>query len=221
MSTAREIFTGPMTEAKRLLEEAGYEVLVFAATGQGGKTMESLIESGLVSGVLDITTTEWADELVGGVLNAGPHRLEATAKAGVPAIIAPGCLDMVNFGAPDTVPPQFKDRLFYHHNPQVTLMRTTPQENAELGRILAEKINAYTAPVTVLLPLGGISVVSAPGGPFHNAAADASLFDSLRSGLRQDIPVREYAGNVNDTGFAAACAAALLENIQARIDITE
>ena len=207
--------TACVTEAKRLLEEAGYEVLVFAATGQGGKTMESLIETGLVAGVLDITTTEWADELVGGVLNAGPHRLEAAAKAGVPAIIAPGCLDMVNFGAPESVPAKFKDRLFYHHNPQVTLMRTTPEENAELGRILAEKINAYTAPVTVLLPLGGISVVSAPGGPFHDAAADAALFGALKSGLREGIPVREYAGNVNEPGFAAACAEALLENIAA------
>lgn len=207
--------TACVTEAKRLLEEAGYEVLVFAATGQGGKTMESLIESGLVAGVLDITTTEWADELVGGVLNAGPHRLEAAGKFGVPAIIAPGCLDMVNFGAPESVPAKFKDRLFYHHNPQVTLMRTTPEENAELGRILAEKINAYTAPVTVLLPLGGISVVSAPGGPFHDAAAEAALFGALRSGLRAGIPVREYAGNVNEPGFAAACAGELLENIAA------
>ncbi len=207
--------TACVTEAKRLLEEAGYEVLVFAATGQGGKTMESLIESGLVAGVLDITTTEWADELVGGVLNAGPQRLEAAGKFGVPAIIAPGCLDMVNFGAPETVPAKFKDRLFYHHNPQVTLMRTTPEENAGLGRILAEKINAYTAPVTVLLPLGGISVVSAPGGPFHDAAADAALFGALKSGLRAGIPVREYAGNVNEPGFAAACAGELLENIAA------
>lgn len=208
--------TAGVTEAKRLLEEKGYEVLVFAATGQGGKTMESLIESGLVAGVLDITTTEWADELVGGVLSAGPHRLEAAAKAGVPAIIAPGCLDMVNFGAPETVPDKFKDRLFYHHNPQVTLMRTTPAENAELGRILAEKINGYPAPVTVLLPLGGISVVSAPEGPFHDPAADAALFDSLRSALRMDIPVRELPGDINQPGFAAACVESLLENIASK-----
>lgn len=207
--------TACVTEAKRILEESGYEVLVFAATGQGGRTMESLVESGMVSGVLDITTTEWADELVGGVLNAGPQRLEAAGRAGVPAIIAPGCLDMVNFGSPDSVPGKFSDRLFYHHNPQVTLMRTTPAENAELGRILAEKINAYTAPVTVLLPQGGISVVSAPGGPFHNAEADAALFGALRAGLRKDIPVKEYPGNVNEPGFAAACAEALLENIRA------
>ncbi len=209
--------TACVTEAKRILEEAGYEVLVFAATGQGGKTMESLIESGLVAGVLDITTTEWADELVGGVLTAGPQRLEAAGKAGVPAVVAPGCLDMVNFGAPDTVPGKFKDRLFYHHNPQVTLMRTSVEENAELGRILAGKISSYPAPVTVLLPLGGISVVSAPGGPFHDAAADAALFEALKSGLRGGIPVHEFAGNINDPGFAAACAAALLSNIAAAV----
>jgi uncharacterized protein (UPF0261 family) len=211
--------TACVTEAKRILEDAGYEVLVFAATGQGGRTMESLIESGMVSGVLDITTTEWADELVGGVLNAGPHRLEAAAKAGVPAIVAPGCLDMVNFGAPESVPEKFRDRLFYHHNPQVTLMRTTVAENAELGRILAEKLNAYRAPVTVLLPLEGISVVSAPGGPFHDAAADAALFSALKAGLRQGIPVQEFKGQVNDPGFAAACAAALLENIARKSEI--
>lgn len=207
--------TACVTEAKRLLEEAGYEVLVFAATGQGGRTMESLIESGLVAGVLDITTTEWADELVGGVLNAGPQRLEAAGKFGVPAIVAPGCLDMVNFGAPETVPDKFKDRLFYHHNPQVTLMRTTVEENAELGKILAEKINGYTAPVTVLLPQGGISVVSAAGGPFHSPEADAALFAAIKSNLRPGIPVQEYTGNVNDAGFAAACVEALLANIAA------
>lgn len=205
--------TACVTEAKRLLEEAGYEVLVFAATGQGGRTMESLIESGLVAGVLDITTTEWADELVGGVLNAGPQRLEATAKASIPAIVAPGCLDMVNFGTPDSVPAKFKDRLFYHHNPQVTLMRTTPEENAELGRILAEKISTYRAPVTVLLPSGGISVVSAPGGPFHNAKADAALYAALESGLRKDIPVVKVEANINDPAFAKACAEALLANL--------
>ena len=208
--------TACVTGARHLLEEKGYEVLVFAATGQGGKTMESLIESGMVSGVLDITTTEWADELVGGVLTAGPHRLEAAARAGVPAVIVPGCLDMVNFGPPETIPDKFKDRLFYHHNPQVTLMRTTPAENAELGRILAEKINRYTAPVSVLLPQGGISVVSAPGGPFYDAAADAALFGALQSGLRNGIPVHEYAGAINDQGFAEACVQALLENIEAR-----
>ncbi|MEN3943271.1 Tm-1-like ATP-binding domain-containing protein [Prosthecobacter sp. SYSU 5D2] len=199
--------------AKAILEDAGYEVLVFAATGMGGRIMESLIESGLITGVLDITTTEWADELVGGVLNAGPHRLEAAGKTGTPAIVTPGCLDMVNFGEPASIPEKFKDRLFYQHNPQVTLMRTTPEECTELGRILAEKINAYTAPVTVLLPLRAISVISAPGKPFHDPAADTALFTALKTHLRADIPVQELDCEINAPGFAEACAKALLSQL--------
>src|SRR5205807_6531330 len=124
-----------VNHARKILEQEGYEVLVFHATGTGGRTMESLIESGMVSGVLDVTTTEWADELVGGVLSAGPNRLEAAARLGVPAIVTPGCLHMVNFGPPETVPARFRGRNFYQHNPQVTLMRTSPEENCELGRI--------------------------------------------------------------------------------------
>ncbi|HSH93299.1 MAG TPA: Tm-1-like ATP-binding domain-containing protein [Roseimicrobium sp.] len=200
--------------AKAILEEAGYEVLVFAATGTGGRTMESLIESGMVAGVLDITTTEWADELVGGVLNAGPTRLEAAAKAGVPAIIAPGCLDMVNFGSPDSVPAEFKGRRFYPHNPQVTLMRTTPSECAALGRIIADKINCYRAPVSVLIPLKAISVISAPGKEFHDSEADQALFDGLRSNLLPEIPRLEMDCEINDPAFAQACAEALLRNIE-------
>ena len=199
--------------AKAILEDAGYEVLVFAATGMGGRIMESLIESGLITGVLDITTTEWADELVGGVLNAGPHRLEAAGKTGTPAIVTPGCLDMVNFGEPASIPQKFKDRLFYQHNPQVTLMRTTPEECTELGRILAEKINTYTAPVTVLLPLRAISVISAPGKPFHDPAADSALFNSLKTHLRTDIPVQELDCEINAPEFAEACAKALLSQL--------
>ncbi len=205
--------TACVTEAKKILEAAGYEVLVFAATGNGGRAMEALIASGLVSGVLDITTTEWADELVGGVLTAGPTRLDATAKARIPAIIAPGCLDMVNFGEPASVPAKFAGRLFYQHNPQVTLMRTTPEECAELGRIIAEKINRYTAPVTVLLPLRAISVISAPGQPFHSPAADEALFTSLRQHLRPDIPVLSPEVEINDPTFARACAETLLAHL--------
>jgi uncharacterized protein (UPF0261 family) len=203
--------TTPCLEhARRILEAAGYEVVVFAATGTGGRTMESLIETGLVAGVLDVTTTEWADELVGGVLSAGPTRLEAAARHGVPAVISTGCLDMVNFGPPETVPAKFAGRKFYPHNPQVTLMRTTPEENVRLGRIIAEKLNLSTGPVTVLLPLRGGSVVSAPGGPFHDPAADAALFTALKAGLRADIPVRELDCTINDPAFAEACAGALL-----------
>jgi uncharacterized protein (UPF0261 family) len=210
--------TACVTEAKKILEAAGYEVLVFAATGNGGRAMESLIASGLVTGVLDITTTEWADELVGGVLTAGPERLDAAAKAGVPAIVAPGCLDMVNFGERATVPAKFAGRRFYQHNPQVTLMRTTPAENAELGRIIAEKLNRSTAPVTVLLPRQAISVISAPGQPFHDAAADAALFSALRTHLRKDIPVVEMDVAINDPTFARACADTLLRHLHAGTD---
>lgn len=199
-----------VTAARQILEAAGYEVMIFAATGNGGRTMESLIESGLVSGVLDITTTEWADELVGGVLNAGPTRCEAAARRGVPAIVTPGCLDMVNFGEPASVPEKFKGRRFYHHNAQVTLMRTNPEENAELGRILAEKCNLSTGPVTVLLPLKAISVISAPGQPFHWPEADAALFAAWKQHLRKDIPVIEYDGAINDPAFAELCARTLL-----------
>jgi uncharacterized protein (UPF0261 family) len=202
--------TDCVQRAKALVESAGYEVLVFHATGTGGRTMESLIESGMVAGVLDITTTEWADELVGGILGAGPARLDAAAKAGTPAVVAPGCLDMVNFGPRDTVPAKFAGRRFYQHNPQVTLMRTTPEECAELGRILAEKVNAYRGPVTILLPLKAVSVISAPGGAFHWPEADAALFDSIRKHLRRDIPVVELDAAINDPAFAEACADALL-----------
>ena len=205
-----------VNHARKLLEQEGYEVLVFHATGTGGRTMESLIEAGLVTGVLDITTTEWADELVGGILGAGPMRLEAAAKHGVPAIVTPGCLDMVNFGPPETVPAKFNGRRFYQHNPQVTLMRTTPEECKRLGEIIAGKLNASTKPVTVLIPLKGISVISTAGQPFHDPAADHALFETLKSKLRKDIPVRELDNNINDAPFAEACVQALLENIRTR-----
>jgi len=202
--------TACVTEAKKILEAAGYEVLVFAATGNGGRAMESLIASGLVAGVLDVTTTEWADELVGGVLGAGPQRLDATARANIPAVIAPGCLDMVNFGERSSVPEKFSGRTFYQHNPQVTLMRTTPAECTELGRIIAEKINRYTAPVTVLIPRRAISIISAAGQPFHNPVADEALFSSLRNHLRPGIVCDEHDVAINDPAFAHACAETLL-----------
>lgn len=205
-----------VNHARRILENAGYEVLVFHATGTGGRTMESLIEAGLVSGVLDITTTEWADELVGGILSAGPTRLEAAAKHAVPAIVTPGCLDMVNFGPPETVPARFTGRRFYQHNPQVTLMRTTPEECSRLGEILAEKVNASKAAVTVLIPLRGISVISAAGQPFYDADADRALFAALEGKLRKDIPVQKLDCNINDPQFAEACVNSLVKHIQSR-----
>jgi uncharacterized protein (UPF0261 family) len=205
--------TAGVTEAKKILEAAGYEVLVFAATGTGGRAMEALIASGLVAGVLDMTTTEWADELVGGVLGAGPDRLDATARAKIPAIIAPGCLDMVNFGERASVPAKFAGRTFYQHNPQVTLMRTTPAECTELGRIIAEKVNRYPAPVTVLIPRRALSIISAAGQPFHDPAADAALFSSLRSHLRAGIACVEHDVAINDPLFARACAETLLAHL--------
>jgi uncharacterized protein (UPF0261 family) len=198
-----------------LLEAAGYEVLVFHATGTGGRAMESLIASGMVAGVLDITTTELADELVGGVLSAGPERLDAAAKHGIPAVVAPGCLDMVNFGERQSVPAKFAGRTFYEHNPQVTLMRTTPGECQSLGRLLATKVNASTGLVSVLLPRRGISVISAAGGPFHDPAADAALFTAIENGLRIGVPCQSLDCDINDPAFAKACVEALLANIQA------
>jgi uncharacterized protein (UPF0261 family) len=202
--------TACVEAAKAILEEAGYEVLVFHATGTGGRTMESLVAGGLIAGVLDITTTEWADELVGGVLAAGPTRLEAAARRGVPAVVTPACLDMVNFWAPETVPEKFRGRKFYPHNPNITLMRTTPEECRQLGRIMAEKLNLSAASVTVLIPLRGLSVIDAPGGPFWWPEADRALFDSLKENLRDDVPVVEMDCNVNDPEFSRRCAEALL-----------
>ena len=206
--------TDCINAAKPLLEQAGYEVLVFHATGAGGKTMEGLIDSGLVSGVLDITTTELADELVGGILTAGPDRLNAAGRTGTPAVIAPGCLDMVNFGERSSVPAKFSGRKFYQHNPQVTLMRTTAEECARLGALVAAKVNAYRGPVTVLIPRHGVSVISAAGGPFYDPEADAALFDSLHAGLKPSVPVVSLDCTINDPAFARACVEALLENLR-------
>ncbi|MGB0143830.1 MAG: Tm-1-like ATP-binding domain-containing protein, partial [Akkermansiaceae bacterium] len=162
--------------ASKVLEEAGYEVLVFHATGTGGKTMESLIESGMVAGVLDLTTTEWADELLGATLSAGPERMDAMAKAKVPAVVAPGCLDMANYGERETLPAQHEDRTIYIHNPQVTLVRTNAAECAQLGKILAEKANANPAPTAILNPRKAISIISAEGQSFFDPKADQALF---------------------------------------------
>ena len=203
-----------VSAAVQILEDAGYEVLVFHATGTGGRTMESLIESGMVAGVLDITTTELADELVGGVLSAGPDRLNAAARSGIPAIIVPGCLDMVNFGERHSVPAKFDGRNFVIHNPQITLMRTTPEECRLLGLRLADKINRYRSPVTVLIPTRGISIISTEGGPFYDPAADASLLDALTCGLNPDVKVISMDCEINAAEFASACAAALMENIE-------
>jgi uncharacterized protein (UPF0261 family) len=197
-----------------ILESKGYEVLVFHATGTGGRTMESLIADGFFAAALDVTTTEWADELVGGVLSAGPTRLEAAAAAGIPQVIVPGCLDMANFWARDTVPQKYDHRLFYEWNPNVTLMRTTPQENEELGRILAQKANAATGPVAFFLPKQGVSILDSPGNEFWWPEADQALFEAIKRHARKDIPVYELDNNINDDAFAEAVTAKLLAFLQ-------
>jgi uncharacterized protein (UPF0261 family) len=200
-----------VNRCRETMEGKGYEVLVFHAVGTGGQTMESLIDEGYIHGVLDITTTEWADELVGGVLSAGPTRLDAAAAKGVPQVIVPGCLDMANFWAPETIPDKYQDRLLYKWNPNVTLMRTNPEENAELGRILAEKANKSTAPVAFFLPLKGVSMLDSPGKEFWWPEADKALYDAIKEHLRSDIPVYEMDNNINDDEFADAIADKLLE----------
>jgi uncharacterized protein (UPF0261 family) len=204
------VTTPCVTMVREKLEAAGYEVLVFHATGSGGRSMESLVEAGFVAGVADITTTEWCDELVGGVLSAGPHRLEATAKAGLPQVVSCGALDMVNFWAVDTVPAQFKERTLYKHNANVTLMRTTPQECAELGRIIASKLNRATGPTALFIPLKGVSAIDQEGQPFYLPAADAALFESLRRNIRPPVEVVELDMHINDPEFAAAMAERLV-----------
>ena len=204
--------TTPCVErARRIVEEAGYEVLVFHATGVGGQTMESFIADGIVSGVLDITTTELADELVGGILSAGPDRLTAAGLYGVPQVISVGALDMVNFGPPDTVPSKFLGRRFYQHNPNVTLMRTTPEENEKLGKEIAFKASAAKGPTAIVLPLRGVSAIDAEGKPFWWPEADRALFDSIRHWLAPHVELIELDMHINDPAFADACARKLLE----------
>jgi uncharacterized protein (UPF0261 family) len=205
------VTTAAVTAAREELERRGYEVLVFHATGTGGRTMESLIEAGFVTGVLDVTTTELADDLVGGVLSAGPHRLEAAGRRGVPQVVSLGALDMVNFGARETVPARFADRKFYVHNSSVTLMRTTPEECVELGRRLGTKLSAATGPVALFVPLRGVSAISSEGGPFFDPDADAALLAGLRETLDPSVEVHEVDTHVNDPAFAVAMAGRLDE----------
>ena len=200
--------TTPAVEAARArLTDLGYEVLVFHATGSGGRALEALAADRLVSGVLDLTTTELADDLVGGVLSAGPDRLTAAGAAGVPQVIAPGALDMVNFGPPDTVPAQFGGRLFFEHNPTVTLMRTTAEEMAELGARIGRKTAAATGPAEVFWPERGISALDADGQPFWDPAADAACLAALDRELTPaGRTLRRVDAHINDPRFATAMA---------------
>jgi uncharacterized protein (UPF0261 family) len=212
------VTTPCVTRAREVLEEAGYEVLVFHATGSGGRAMESLIEDGEIDGVLDITTTEWCDELVGGVLSAGPTRLEAAAKAGIPQVVSVGALDMVNFGPRETVPARFENRNLYIHNPTVTLMRTSKEEMSELGRILADKVSQARGPCAVFIPRKGVSAIDTKGGPFWDAEADSACFEALRSNLSGNIEVHDLENHVNDNAFAEAMAKRLIEMLEAKRD---
>src|SRR5271157_4149518 len=200
----------------KTLNENGFEVLVFHATGAGGRAMETLVADGLVEAVLDITTTEWADELCGGVFSAGPERLDAPGQRGVPHLIVPGCVDMANYGAPSTVPEEYRKakRLLYEWNPSVTLMRTNSEENRQMGEIFARKANAAKGPVAFLIPLRGVSMLDGDGQPFCDRVADQAMFDSIKKNLRPGISVVESDHNINDPEFAAKAVEMMLQLIR-------
>lgn len=201
-------------QARSILEENGYEVLVFHATGTGGKTMESLIADGLITASLDITTTELADEVCGGVLSAGPDRMMAAARAGIPAVLVPGCVDMCNFWGVDTVPEKYKGRKLYQWNPNVTLMRTNIEENIKIGEMIANAANQSRGPVAILIPLKGVSMLDSPGGDFWDPEADQACYDSIKRNLKPGIPVIEMDHNINDPEFASKAAELLLEMLK-------
>ncbi len=209
------VTTPAVTAARERLEELGYEVLVFHATGVGGKSMESLVRDGFIGAVLDLTTTELADDLVGGICSAGADRLEIAGQLGLPQVVSLGALDMVNFGPLDTVPHHLRGRHLYQHNANVTLMRTDPAENAELGRRIARKLNAAQGPLTLFVPLRGLSVISTAGAPFYDPGADQALFAALRETLDAAVDVREIDTDVNDPQFARALAERLHQHFQA------
>jgi len=197
-------------QARSLVEKQGFEVLVFHATGIGGQTMESLIGEGYIAGCLDITTTELADEVCEGGASAGPERCLAASRAGIPAVIVPGCVDMANFGALESVPEKYRGRNLYQWAPSATLLRTNLEENRQIGEMIAAAANAATAPVAILLPLGGLSMLDSVGGAFWDPPANAACFDAIKSGLRPDIPVIELDCNINDPPFAEAAADTLV-----------
>jgi len=199
-----------------LLETAGFEVLTFHATGVGGRTMESLIDEGFVDACLDITTTEWADELCGGVFSAGGDRLSAPGRRGIAHLIVPGCIDMVNFGPPDSIPQIYRDagRTFYEWNPAVTLMRTNLDENRRMGEIFAAKANAASGPTAFLFPRAGVSILDGDGQPFCDRQADEAMFRAVREHLRPEIPIVEVDANINDEVFARQAVTLMLQLIE-------
>jgi uncharacterized protein (UPF0261 family) len=202
--------TAAVDRARAVLERRGYEVLVFHATGTGGRTMESLIADGFISACLDITTTELADEVCGGVLSAGPERCLAASRAGIPAVLVPGCVDMANFWAMDTVPDRYRSRKLYQWNPNITLLRTNAEENKRIGEMIAAAANTATAPVFILIPLRGVSQLDSPGGAFWDPQADRACFEAIEKNLKPGIPVIEMDNNINDPEFADRVAETLL-----------
>ena len=206
------VTTPCVDHARRILESNGLEIVVFHTTGVGGQSMEGLVRDGQLAGLLDLTTTELADELVGGILSAGPHRLEAAINARIPQVVSLGALDMVNFGPRETVPDRFANRLFYNHNPSVTLMRTTPEENAALGQGIARVLAQATAPLVLMIPLKGLSALDAPNAPFYNPTANRALFSALNQALANHPFVRLQSRDehINDPSFAQAAAENLL-----------
>lgn len=204
------VTTPYVTTVREILEKAGYETAIFHAAGSGGRAMEGLIRDGYFAAVADLTTTEWCDEVAGGVLSAGPHRLEAAAKAGIPQVVSVGALDMVNFHAMSTVPEKFRNRKLYKHNPTVTLMRTTPEECAEIGKRISEKLNMSAAPVVLMLPLKGVSALDREGQPFHDPAAREALFNSLNNYCGKNVTINEMDFHINDPEFGVATANELL-----------
>lgn len=214
------VTTPCVEQAKAILERAGYEVLVFHATGVGGETMEGLIRDGMIQGVLDLTTTEIADEVVGGLLSAGPTRLTAAAHAGIPQVVSVGATDMVNFFGMDTVPERFRQRTLHRHNENVTLMRTTPEENARIGADIGRKLAGSRGPVTLLLPARGVSALDADGQPFDDARARQALFAALRTHAGK-VPVQEHRRHINDPEFATAAAQALLDLLDPHRSVNE
>ncbi len=208
--------TAAVDHARGLLEAEGYEVLVFHATGSGGRTMEDLISDGYIAGCLDMTTTELADEICGGVFSAGPDRVQAAPRQGIPTVVVPGCVDMANYGGIETVPDHYRERTLYEWNPEVTLLRTNEEENRQMGAMLAAAANAGQAgKVSVLIPLGGVSMLDSDGDRFWDPDADQACFDALKNDLRADIPLIEVDANINDPVFAEKAVAVLLEMLQA------
>lgn len=202
--------TTPCVEKVKELLGDSYEILVFHATGTGGRTMEMLIDEGLVSAVADITTTELADEIGGGVLSAGRDRLFAAARRGIPAVLVPGCVDMINFWAKETVPERYRSRKIYEWNPNVTLVRTNVEENRLIGEWIAKAANESKGPVAILLPLKGVSMLDSPGGPFWDPEADRACYDAIKSNLKPGIPIYELDCNINDPDFAKKVVEVLL-----------